>query len=156
VWAGDPDFTAASLEWYDDVTRLDEWLVADGPPEWPRVDAVEARRAIPVPDASDAEQAVRNVVVDNGRISFETTAIGVPHLVKVSYFPNWSASGADGPFRAAPSLMVVVPTSETVVLEFSRTWVEYLGLIVTFVSTGGVVVWLWAMVRDHRKRGRTI
>ena len=44
------------------------------------------------------------------RISFRTDAIGVPHLVKVSYFPNWQATGAEGPYHAGPSFMMVVPT----------------------------------------------
>ncbi len=39
-----------------------------------------------------------------------------PVLVKVSYFPNWHASGADGPWRVTPNLMVVVPTSHDVTL----------------------------------------
>ncbi len=32
-----------------------------------------------------------------------------PSLVRTSYFPNWDASGAEGPYRVAPNLMVVVP-----------------------------------------------
>jgi hypothetical protein len=39
-------------------------------------------------------------------------------MVRVSYFPNWVAEGARGPYHAAPSLMVVVPEQEQVVLEF--------------------------------------
>ena len=39
-----------------------------------------------------------------------STASGSPVLVKVSYFPNWEASGAEGPYRVTPNLMVVVPT----------------------------------------------
>ena len=45
------------------------------------------------------------------RVSFTVDKIGVPVLVKVSYFPNWEASGARGPWRVAPNLMVVIPTS---------------------------------------------
>jgi len=37
--------------------------------------------------------------------------IGQPVLVKVSYFPNWKASGAKGPYRVTPNLMVVIPRS---------------------------------------------
>jgi hypothetical protein len=70
---------------------------------------------------------VSNVVLDHHRIEFDTTAVGVPHLVKVSYFPNWEAVGADGPYRAAPSLMVVVPTEEHVVISFNDTWAESAG-----------------------------
>ena len=38
--------------------------------------------------------------------------IGVPVLVKISYFPRWHATGATGPYRVSPNLMVVIPTVE--------------------------------------------
>ena len=44
----------------------------------------------------------------------------MPVLVKVSYFPNWKAHGAEGPYRIAPNLMVVVPTCNDVSLTFDR------------------------------------
>ena len=37
----------------------------------------------------------------------------MPVVVKTSYFPNWEVQGAEGPYRLAPNLMVVVPTSTT-------------------------------------------
>ncbi|MGH8948609.1 MAG: hypothetical protein ACRDXF_07090, partial [Acidimicrobiia bacterium] len=92
--------------------------------------------------------AVSDVVVENHKISFTTTAVGMPHLVKVSYFPNWTATGADGPWRATPSLMVVVPTSEEVVLEFKDTWAETGGKIATLVGVLGLVgVGIWGVRR---------
>ena len=149
VWAGDAGFTAASLEWYDDIDNLDRWLVSDGPAQWQRIDAVAARRAaVPLGDTAGA---VSDVVVDNGRVSFSTTAVGVPHLVKVAYFPNWTAQGADGPYRAAPSLMVVVPTSENVVLEFARGWPEYGGLIVTVATVLLLIGWGAMAARARRQ-----
>ena len=45
----------------------------------------------------------------------------MPVLVKVSYFPNWQVSGADGPYRVAPNEMVVIPTS-THVSMYVRTF----------------------------------
>jgi hypothetical protein len=61
----------------------------------------------------------------------------------MSYFPNWTAEGAEGPYRAAPSLMVVVPTGQSVVLEYSRSWVEYLGLVITLATPVLIVAWVW-------------
>ena len=95
-----------------------------------------------------------DVVLDNHTISFSTTAIGVPHLVKVSHFPNWTADGAAGPYRAAPSLMVVVPTDQDVVIEFRNTWAENLGWLLTFVALGGLVVYgVVSRVRNRRRGG---
>jgi uncharacterized membrane protein len=79
------------------------------------------------------------VIVDDHQIEFDTTAIGVPHLVKVSYFPNWKADGADGPYRAAPSLMVVVPTEGHVVISFQDTWAETGGKWLTAITLLGLI-----------------
>ena len=136
-----PSFFDMALEWYEDVDNLDRWVVTDGPEEWPRIESLEDRPNVPL---DTPENAVSDIVVDNHRISFTTTAIGVPHLVKVSYFPNWEAQGAEGPWRATPSLMVVVPTSEQVVLEFEDTWAENGGKVasaVGLVALAGVGVW---------------
>jgi hypothetical protein len=78
-------------------------------------------------------------VLEDHRISFTTEAVGVPHLIKVSYFPNWTAIGAEGPWRASPSLMVVVPTQEDVVIEFQDTWAESGGKILTFGGVGSLL-----------------
>ena len=50
-----------------------------------------------------------NVSWSDESISFDVDQVGVPVLVRVSYFPNWKATGADGPYRVAPNFMVVVP-----------------------------------------------
>ncbi|NND04321.1 MAG: hypothetical protein HKN91_16200, partial [Acidimicrobiia bacterium] len=91
VFDGD-DFFEAALTWYDDVANLDRWLVADGPESWPRA----SDPAGPFPGGALINETgqVSNVEITDHRISFRTTAIGVPHLVKVSYFPNWQATGA--------------------------------------------------------------
>ena len=57
-------------------------------------------------------------------ISFDVSEPGVPVLVKISYFPNWEASGADGPFRVTPNHMVVVPTDTHVELRYGWTGVD--------------------------------
>jgi hypothetical protein len=141
VWVGEGPFMEAALDWYDDVFGMDRWLVADGPEAWVRIDDL-SRRSIAPAIASQGE--VTNVVLESHRISFDTTAVGVPHMVKVSYFPNWKATGADGPYRAAPSLMIVVPTDEHVVLTFGDTWAELLGRALTIGSIGTVAaMWAW-------------
>lgn len=141
-----PSFHDLSLEWYEDVENMDRWIVADGPQEWPRITSIDQRPDVELGVLADA---VSDIVVDDHRISFSTEAIGVPHLVKVSYFPNWTATGADGPWRASPSLMVVVPTEEDVVIEFQDTWAESGGKMLTL---GGVVALIVVGVFVYRRR----
>ena len=103
----------------------DEWAAMpadDGPDDWQRIDVevdqtphatgkrhgqTEDARSTsscrcepiaagrPLPDRS----TVSNVQIDEQSLSFDVDQIGVPVLVKVSYFPNWEVSGAEGPYR---------------------------------------------------------
>jgi hypothetical protein len=123
-----PSFHDLALDWYDDIDDMDRWVVSDGPEDWPRIESLDER---PNVSLEVPEDAVSNIVIDDHRISFTTDAVGQPHMIKVSYFPNWEATGAEGPWQAAPSLMVVVPTENEVVLEFNDTWAESIGQILS-------------------------
>jgi hypothetical protein len=69
----------------------------------------------------------------------------VPVLVRVSYFPNWTAHGAEGPYRIGPNQMVVVPTDTHVRLEFERTTTDLFFYGLTAI---GIVLALVARFRD--------
>ncbi len=149
VYEGEEDFADVAIDWYDDIDNLDRWIVAEGPDYWPAFDEIggpyDAGVALTTTDA-----VVTDVVIEDHRVSFTTNAVGVPHLVKTSYFPNWEATGADGPYRAAPSLMVVVPTQEQVSLEFGRTWAENLGTTLTILAL--IFAGWWAFHARSRRR----
>ena len=129
------DFDAFALDWYGTMDALDHVVVTEGPAEWDRISSVDDLSDEPTGASADA---VTNVVATNNEVSFDTTAIGVPHLVKVSYFPNWTVTGADGPFRATPSLMVVVPTETHVSMSFHNTWAENGGNTLSVVGLLGL------------------
>lgn len=150
VYDGDEDFKEAALAWYDQIDTLDHWVAAEGPGDWPTYEELTGPFDLGEPlETGDA--VVSDVVIEDHRVSFKTTAVGVPHLVKVSYFPNWTATGADGPYRAAPSLMIVVPTQEEVSLEFGTTWVENIGVILTLAALGFVAWWIASNRRRKRR-----
>ena len=88
----------------------------------------------------DTAVTVSSVVTDTDRISFTVDQVGHPVLVRTSYFPNWSADGAEGPYRVAPNFMVVVPTQNDVELTFGRTGVDWFALLLTAAGAAGVVV----------------
>ncbi len=144
---GELSFSEFALEWYDDLSLIDRWVAAEGPEDWARVGAIEEIPALPL----DPTGVVSDVVIEDHRISFHTTAVGVPHLVKVSYFPNWRATGAEGPYHATPSFMMVIPTDEDVVLEFANTWAENLGWLLTGLGLTGAG---YLFVRDRLNRAR--
>ncbi len=130
---------------------------SSGPAEWRRVDrevveryeAEDTRLAGSIaPDAApmgellpqvDITQdvVVSNVRTDTDQISFTVDQVGTPVLVRASYFPNWTVSGADGPYRVAPNFMVVVPTDTDVELNYRRGLVDWVAIVLTI---GGLVL----------------
>jgi 6-pyruvoyl-tetrahydropterin synthase related domain len=152
-WWNAPTRTPADAR---DLSLLDRPFVADGPPRWKRARPPGLTRA-EAPDrklpASDAVQkrslppvAVTDVRTTDHSVSFRVSRTGVPVMVKTSYFPNWTAHGADGPWRATPNYMVVVPTSRDVRLEYSTTTAENLGRAGTaagVVGVAGLAAWPW-------------
>ena len=152
-------------------------LASDGPEGWPRMplaplaDEMDASRtdgtrlgspreramrrlaellpeAAPL-QAADAATKVSDVEIGNHSISFSVSRAGVPVLVRTSYFPNWSASGADGPYRVTPNLMVVVPTGTRVELSYGRSPVEVVSLLIT---VAGAVASVWLSRQQLRNR----
>ncbi|HEX6310963.1 MAG TPA: hypothetical protein VF152_05005 [Acidimicrobiia bacterium] len=139
------------VPWFNDPADLDGFLAAGGPSDWPRAPADEAReRAAETGALPDVR--VTAIEETDDSISFRVSRTGVPVLVKASYFPNWTATGAEGPWRATPNLMIVVPTSEEVRLEYGTTPAEWLGRAGTVAGLGGVVAlaWWW---RPRRRGG---
>jgi hypothetical protein len=122
-----------SVAWYDDPTRWDVPLAASGPPEWQRVKGA---------DPHPPKRAVRPAVITNirqgdDRIAFDVDQPGSPVLVKTSYFPNWQAIGARGPWRVTPNLMVVIPTTNHVELHYGFTPADNAGRVLTVAGLIG-------------------
>ena len=49
------------------------------------------------------------------------------------------ATGADGPYRIGPNMMVVVPTSNHVELNYGRSAIDYLTMLLTLLGIGAVL-----------------
>lgn len=119
-----------------------------GPDTWLRgdVDAIGSVQPSPLQPVT-----VSNLNVGNETISFYVDPVGVPVMVKISYFPSWSATGARGPFRATPNLMVVVPTDAEVTLTFEQTTTDRLSVALTALGAWLLVPLAWADIRHTRK-----
>ena len=89
-----------------------------------------------------------NIRTDDNRISFDVDTVGKPVLVKASYFPNWKADGAKGPYRVTPNQMVVIPTSKHVSLHYQNTPVDWMGWLLTLLGIAGLIL----LVRAGRVR----
>ena len=139
--------TAAA--WWNSPSALDRPLAADGPSEWARANGAAARTA---PRRALPSVRVTDVHEGDDTISFRVSKPGVPVVVRSSYYPNWVADGAKGPWRLTPNLMVVVPTSHTVTLHYARSGAEWLGIALTVVGIAGLIgLIVWG--RRRRRRG---
>ena len=138
-------------------------LAADGPAGWPRMTLPDVRAeqgtdlsrhevmlrlssVLPgvVPTIGIEPAKVSAVDRQNHSISFSVDRVGSPVLVRTSYFPNWSVSGARGPYRVTPNFMVVVPTSTEVRLTYGRSPVEWFSMTVTLI---GLAAAAWLVLR---------
>lgn len=130
----DVGWVSQAVEFYNDPRTYSALPAEEGPEDWPRISTL-----LPTDGTAIEPAAVTSIEVDTDRISFEVDEIGKPVLVKTSYFPNWQASGADGPFRAGPNLMVVVPTDTSVELSYGRSGVEWLSYAITLLGLAALV-----------------
>jgi hypothetical protein len=142
--------------------RQEDWAAVpadDGPDEWQRIPVeidLDARVGEPGDRSRNVDYVVpaepivpvqldpvtvSNVDVGEQSISFEVDQIGVPVLVRVSYFPTWKVDGADGPYRVAPNFMVVVPTSNEVRLSYSKTPLDWFFYGLTFFGIALCFYW---------------
>jgi hypothetical protein len=137
-----------SIDWYDHPARWNVELAQDGPASWPRTSVSDIRPTV----HHAASTRVSNITQTDSSISFHVSRVGTPVLVKVSYFPNWHASGAGGPWRVTPNLMVVVPTSHDVTLSYGSSTSDVLGVALTVIGVVALGILAWSEVLQRRRR----
>ena len=133
------DWLGANQQWWLNQANGELYGAEGGPSSWPRSSSIaHLSAAHPLPAVT-----VSHVKVATQSISFHVSRVGVPVLVKISYFPRWHASGATGPYRVSPNLMVVVPTSKDVTLVYGSTPALAVGNLITDVTVlaGAMVAW---------------
>jgi 6-pyruvoyl-tetrahydropterin synthase related domain len=150
-----PDWRGNGLRWYANQRWLQTPLV------YASADDPAARAAFaeagPLPLTSlPRERLARPGELEattsrtGDEIRFTTDRVGEPHVVKVSWFPNWRVEGAEGPWMLSPGLMVVVPTRSEVRLGYGDTWVELAGKALGVVGVAALLAPAVLRRRRHR------
>ncbi len=80
------------------------------------------------------QDGITDVLIEDDRISFNTKYVGKPHIIKVSYFPNWEIRKGHGPYRVDPSFMLIIPLETNVELNFKTTNLELVSRILFFLG----------------------
>ncbi|MBU5688312.1 MAG: hypothetical protein KQA31_02815, partial [Candidatus Aenigmarchaeota archaeon] len=96
-----------SYEWFDSE-KTDIPLVWNGDQKFSKIYVNPTIDDIPR-IILDNDCNIQNVVIENEKISFNTNCINKPHIIKVSYFPNWKVKGADKIYMVSPAFMLVYP-----------------------------------------------
>lgn len=154
--------------WLQNPAEWPALPASSGPPEWQRADVeVDLTRRSGEP-GSDSRRVdivsfvddivpttfeptkVSDVVIEDESVSFSVTDVGKPVLVRVSYFPNWRAQGAQGPYRVAPNMMVVVPTAREVKLSFEPSAVDRFAYVLSAVGVACFFV-IWRRERREKR-----
>lgn len=144
--------------WFQHPETWTTPIADDGPSEWQRIDVVvddslregepnsNNRRVDVVKPATALTPVplepvvVSNVNIGQESVRFSVDKVGVPVLVRVSYFPNWKVDGAKGPYRVAPNMMVVIPTSTNVNMHYGWTMLDYVAYLLSFAGIAWIVV----------------
>jgi hypothetical protein len=145
VWSNVDDnihsWAKPAVDWFTHPEQWDVQMASSGERSWQRVAYPKRPTAKPIEPAR-----VSKVRATRDTISFDVDQVGKPVLVKTSYFPAWETADADGPYRVAPNLMVVVPRSHHVELTYGRTPIEVIGLV---LSALGLVLLLLLIRRPE-------
>ncbi len=127
------DWYGAILPWFNYNDPDKTFIVWDqGEKELERFKEIDPAQAYnPEKRIMDFKGNVISETIENEKVAFETTAVGVPHIIKISYFPNWKAAGAKGPFAISPSFMMVIPTQNKVTLYYGSTSTDIVSRVIT-------------------------
>ena len=150
-WLGTPGRTGPSMNWYLHPSEWGVELAQSGPSSWPRT-PVGHIHAVAHPVPATRVTAIRQT---NSSVSFHVSRLGTPVLVKVSYFPNWHTSGAQGPWRVTPNLMVVVPTRHDVTLDYGTSGADNLGELATVLGFAALAALALVPWLTRRRPART-
>lgn len=94
-------------------------------------------------------QCISDESVTDDRIHFRTTALGVPHIIKVSWFPNWKVRGAKQVYCVSPGFMCVFPEQPEVELYYGSTWSDVVGYIATAIGCVMGAAWIFFRRRSQ-------
>ncbi|MFC1844603.1 6-pyruvoyl-tetrahydropterin synthase-related protein [Thermodesulfobacteriota bacterium] len=88
--------------------------------------------------------------INNEEILLETDCLGKPHLIKVSYHPNWHVEGAEKIYLASPSFMLIYPNKKQVRLFYGPgPWDRFGQLLSAF----GLILLLVNVPLPGKERG---
>ncbi len=128
-----------SYIWFRTRSKFEAWQPVYG------MDSLPGR-------ASGDYPPVKVISLSRNEMTFETEAVGRPHLIKMAYNPRWHLLSKGKLYLAAPGFMLVVPAEREIRLTFGHTQVGMMGMI---ASISSFVLLAYLLLR-RRKAGMDI
>ena len=126
------------VRWFSTDSMLEVPVVAAAsvPPEDRAHFPLVSRSALDLPRERLPEDCRIEEHLDHFAIDFTTTCPGVPHVIGVSYYPNWHVEGARRAYLVSPAFMLVFPDGPHVRLVFRRIAADWLGIAASLLGLG--------------------
>jgi len=85
---------------------------------------------------------VRILGMDRERLVFETSAVGQPHVIRMSYHPKWKSLTGEPVFLTEPAFMLIVPKQSRVELRYEAVTADRIGVGLTLTGIAALVLLL--------------
>jgi len=79
------------------------------------------------------KDSISNEKVDHFNINFTTKEVGKPHIIKVTYSPNFKSKNGEKIYPVSPGFMMIIPTTSEVKIIIGSNKYEIIGLILTLL-----------------------
>ena len=83
---------------------------------------------------------IRILSMDRERLVFETSAVGQPHVIRMSYHPKWKSVSGENVFLTEPAFMLVIPEQPRVELRYGATMADRFGVGLTLLGIVALVL----------------
>ncbi|MGB5427871.1 MAG: tetratricopeptide repeat protein, partial [Gammaproteobacteria bacterium] len=77
---------------------------------------------------------VRIISMERERLVFETSAVGQPHVIRMSYHPKWKSMSGEPVLLTEPAFMLIIPEQRRVELRYGRTMADRVGVGLTLLG----------------------
>ena len=85
---------------------------------------------------------VRMLSMDRERLVFETSAIGQPHIIRMTYHPKWMSVTGEPIYLTEPAFMLVIPEQSRVELRYGAVTADHIGVGLTLTGIAVLVLFV--------------
>lgn len=107
----------------------------------------------PLPVRVSDDVSITDETVSDNRIKFRTSGMGLPHIIKISYFPNWKVKGAKRIYMVTPCFMLVYPDSDEVEIYYGYTLADKTGIVLSILGCISLIIIFLNRRKDQPSTG---